>query len=61
MDRIKQKGDQIQRNLLSTKYWLYDVLWSISLGIQVSCQKVIGDDLCRLGGPKYLLRSYVDP
>ena len=29
---------------------------SLALGIQVPSQKVIGDYLCRLGGPKYLLR-----
>ena len=33
----------------------------LSVGIQVPSQKVIGDYLCRLGGPKYLLRRYVDP
>ena len=27
----------------------------------VPSQKVIGDYLCRLGGPKYLLRRYVEP
>ena len=32
-----------------------------SLGIQVPSQKVIGDYVCSLGGPKYLLRRYVDP
>ena len=31
-----------------------------SLAIQVPSEKVIGDYLCRLGGPKYLLRRYVD-
>ena len=31
------------------------------LGIQVPSQKVIGDYVCRLGGPKYLLRRYMDP
>ena len=36
--------------------------FDVSLQIQVPCQKVIGDYLCRLGGPKYLLRRrYVDP
>ena len=33
----------------------------LALGIQVPSQKMIGDYLCRLGGPKYLLRRYVDP
>ena len=27
----------------------------------IPSQKVIGDYLCRLGGPKYLFRRYVDP
>ena len=33
-------------------FWLHN----IPIGIQVPSQKVIGDYLCRLGGPKYLLR-----
>ena len=36
----------------------YDFL---TLKIQVPSQKVIGDYLCRFGGPKYFLRRYVDP
>ena len=32
-----------------------------ALRIQVPSQKVIGDYSCRLGGPKYLLRRYLDP
>ena len=53
IDRIR--SDELEAVLLVAEISLH-TRW-----IRIPSQKVIGDYLCRLGGPKYLLRRYVGP
>ena len=55
----KMEGVVDTKNVFTMFFIFYVYIYS--LWIHMPSEKVIGDYVCRLGGPKYLLRRYVDP